>query len=149
VYAGQTRQQRKFEPPQAGTRQGRLGVGHVRTGRDGGSVRRVSNFPEKTCEIDKLVTHSRLVTAALEGRKTQQRRAGVYAYPGERFELRGVTFEVTDLRHETLADMSEEDSLAEGMDSLESYKQMILRMHEGMGWSGEMPVWLHVFARVG
>ncbi len=112
------------------------------------SFRPVSELPPKTCEIDNLVTHARLVAAALEGTKTQQRRNGVYGYPGERFELEGVTFEITDLRRETLGDMSEEDGVAEGLGTLERYKAMILRMHPGMGWNAKMPVWLHVFARV-
>ena len=45
----------------------------------------MSDFPEKTCEIDSLVTHAKLVEAAIAGRKTQQRRNGIYAYPGEAF----------------------------------------------------------------
>jgi len=32
-------------------------------------------YPEKTCSIDRLVTHPKLVAAALSGTKTQQRRA--------------------------------------------------------------------------
>ena len=120
----------------------------MRRDRVRGSFRPVSELPPKTCEIDNLVTHKRLVAAALEGTKTQQRRNGVYGYPGERFDLEGVTFEITDVRRETLGDMTEEDGAAEGLGSLEAYKQMILRMHAGMGWVDKMPVWLHVFARV-
>jgi len=47
----------------------------------------MNDYPEKTCEIDRLVTHPKLVAKALRGEKTQQRRAGVYGYPGETFEL--------------------------------------------------------------
>jgi len=49
----------------------------------------MSEFPEKTCDITRLVTHPKLVEAVLAGRKTQQRRDGVYAYPNETFELEG------------------------------------------------------------
>lgn len=52
----------------------------------------MTDYPEKTCSIERLVTHARLVDAALSGSKTQQRRDGVYGYPGEQFELGGVTF---------------------------------------------------------
>jgi len=50
----------------------------------------VTDLPEKTCSIDRLVTHEKLVAATLDGRKTQQRRNGVYGYPGVCFELEGV-----------------------------------------------------------
>lgn len=107
----------------------------------------MSDYPEKTCEIDALVTHARLVTAACEGRKTQQRRNGVYGYPGETFELDGTRFVIKDLRRETLGDMTEEDARAEGYPGLEMYKDLILRMHKGMEWDGSAKVWVHEFAR--
>lgn len=107
----------------------------------------MSDFPEKTCQIDALVTHARLVTAALEGRKTQQRRNGVYAYPGETFELEGTRFLVKDLRRETIGQMTETDAKAEGYPSLEMYKDLILRMHKGMEWDESAKVWVHEFER--
>ena len=57
----------------------------------------MSNYPEKTCSIDRLVRQKMLVESALAGVKTEQRRNGVYAYPGETFELEGRTFEVISL----------------------------------------------------
>ncbi|MDE0895979.1 MAG: ASCH domain-containing protein, partial [Planctomycetota bacterium] len=36
----------------------------------------MSDYPKKTCAIDQLVSHARLVKAALGGMKTQQRRNG-------------------------------------------------------------------------
>ena len=105
-------------------------------------------YPEKTCEIDRLVTHAKLVQACLEGRKTQQRRNGVYGYPGEEFRLEGVRFRITDLRRETLDEMGDEGARAEGYPSLEMYKDLILRMHKGMTWDGSAPVWVHEFERV-
>lgn len=107
----------------------------------------MTDYPEKTCEIDSLVTHAKLVAAAIAGRKTQQRRNGVYAYPGERFELEGTPFVVKDLRRETLDDMGEEEAQAEGYPSLEMYKGLILRMHPGMEWDGSSKVWVHEFER--
>lgn len=107
----------------------------------------MTDYPEKTCDIDALVTHARLVSAALEGRKTQQRRNGVYAYPGERFELEGAPFVLKDLRRERLGQMTEEDARAEGYPSLEMYRDLILRMHPGMEWDGEAKVWVHEFER--
>jgi hypothetical protein len=107
-----------------------------------------ADFPPKTCEIDQLVTHAKLVEAALAGCKTQQRRNGIYAYPGEKFQLGEVEFVVADLRRETLGQMTEADARAEGYPSLEMYKDLILRMHKGMDWDGNSKVWVHEFVRV-
>ncbi|OUR74250.1 hypothetical protein A9Q78_01210 [Methylophaga sp. 41_12_T18] len=105
------------------------------------------NYPEKTCEIDRLVTHPKLVESALAGTKTQQRRDGVYAYPGETFELEGVKFIVTSLEHKTLGDMTDADAQAEGYPSMEAYKALILRMHAGMQWDESHLVWVHEFKK--
>jgi len=106
-------------------------------------------YPEKTCDVSRLVTHKNMVHAVLKGEKTQQRRNGVYAYPGERFELEGVAFELSDLRRQRLGDMTDQDAAAEGYASLEAYKAVILRMHSGMEWDEEALVWLHTFHRAG
>jgi hypothetical protein len=37
-------------------------------------------YPAKTCEIDKLIRHPKLIAATLAQKKTQQRRNGIYAY---------------------------------------------------------------------
>jgi len=105
-------------------------------------------YPKKTCEIDKLVTNEKMVTAVSDGRKSQQRRNGVYAYPGERFDLEGETFEVVRLEHQRLGDMSEEDAEKEGFPNLDVYRDIIIRMHPGMSWDPDHKVWLHEFARV-
>ncbi len=105
----------------------------------------MSDYPEKTCSIDRLVTHDKLVAAAIAGKKTQQRRAGVYAYPGETFELEGTQFVVKDLRQETLADMTDVEAQKEGYPNLEFYKDLILRMHKGMEWNTADTVWVHEF----
>ncbi len=106
-----------------------------------------NNYPEKSCEIDRLVTHPKLVEATLAGQKTQQRRDGVYAYPGETFELEGVEFTVTSLEQKTLGDMTDDDARAEGYPSMEAYKALILRMHEGMKWNEVHKVWVHKFEK--
>ena len=108
----------------------------------------MTEYPDKTCEIDRLVTHDKLVAAALQGRKTQQRRNGVYGYPGENFQLDGISFIIKDLRRQNLGEMTEEDAHCEGYPSLELYRNLILKMHKGMGWDPEHPVWVHEFARV-
>ena len=105
----------------------------------------MSGYPEKTCAIDRLVRQPALVTAVLEGRKSQQRRDGVYGYPGETFELDGVTFRISALFRQRLGDMSEADARAEGFVDLRVYRDLIARMHPGMAWDGEHLVWVHEF----
>jgi hypothetical protein len=104
-------------------------------------------YPAKTCEIERLVTHPKLVASALAGTKTQQRRDGIYAYPGETFELEGVEFTVTALERETLGDMGDAEAQAEGYPNMAMYKDLILRMHAGMEWDESHLVWVHKFAK--
>jgi hypothetical protein len=103
-------------------------------------------YPEKTCSIDRLVTHAKLVEATKSGMKTQQRRDGIYGYPGESFDLDGMTFVVTDLQRQRLGDMTDADAIAEGYPSLELYRDIILKMHAGMTWEADSLVWVHSFA---
>jgi len=106
----------------------------------------MENYPPKTCSIDRLVTHPKLVAATLAGTKTQQRRDGVYGWPGETFELEGITFIITDLSRQRLGDMTDEHARAEGYPNLEMYKDIILRMHAGMTWNADSLVWVHSFS---
>ena len=83
-----------------------------RAGRRQDDEAAMETYPEKTCSIDRLVTHPKLVAAAKAGMKTQQRRNGVYGYPGETFDLEGMTFVVTGLTRERLGDMTDEHAQA-------------------------------------
>ena len=105
-------------------------------------------FPEKTCDITRLVNKKMLKKAALAGQKTQQRRDGIYGYPNEEFLIDDVVFVMTSLERKFLGDMSDADAFAEGFNDLESYKDLILRMHKGMEWKGDSKVWVHSFQRV-
>lgn len=104
-------------------------------------------YPAKTCSIERLVRQPRLVAAALAGHKTQQRRDGVYAYPGETFMLDATPFTLTELSRQRLGDMTERDALAEGYRNLDTYKNLILKMHPNMTWNDEHWVWVHTFAK--
>ena len=106
-----------------------------------------NTYPPKTCDIDRLVRHPKLVAAALSGQKTQQRRDGLYAYPGEIFELEGVEFIVTGVERQRLGDMNDADAQAEGYPNLAMYKQIILSMHANMAWNEDGLVWVHSFNR--
>jgi len=107
----------------------------------------MSDYPEKTCSIDRLVCHPKLVEAAINGSKTEQRRDGVYGWPGERFSLNGIEFVCTELLQQRLGDMGDEGAQAEGFADLEAYRNLILRMHKAMEWNPDALVWLHRFQR--
>ncbi|QSB01652.1 ASCH domain-containing protein [Methylomonas sp. EFPC1] len=107
----------------------------------------MTEYPEKSCSIDRLVRHPKLVVATLAGDKTQQRRDGLYAYPGETFVLEDVVFEVTSVERQRIGDMSDADARAEGYPNLAMYKDLILKMHSGMEWNEDGLVWVHSFKR--
>ena len=104
-------------------------------------------YPNKTCEIDRLLRHPKLIAAAISGAKTQQRRDGLYAYPNETFELEGIPFIITSVERQRIGEMTEEDAKAEGYPNLEIYKQIILQMHANMTWDDQSLVWVHSFKR--
>lgn len=105
-------------------------------------------FPKKTCSIDRLVTQPKLVEAVIMGLKTQQRRDGVYGWPGDKFYIDKQEFVITSLVRQRLGDLTDADAQAEGFPNLEAYKSLILRMHPGMEWNPESLVWVHSFAAV-
>lgn len=107
----------------------------------------MESFPEKTCSLDRLVTHPKSVAAAVTGVKTEQRRHGVYGWPGETFDLDGVSFVMTDLYRQRVGDMTEQQAKAEGYNDLESYQDIIVKMHAGMVWNEDGLAWVHCFTR--
>lgn len=102
-------------------------------------------LPPKTCSIERLVTNEKDVQKVLAGLKTATRRNGRYADIGEVMVLEGREFTVERVYAETLGDLDEEKARQEGFDSVESYKQSILKFHPGMPWLPEMGVWVHEF----
>lgn len=108
----------------------------------------VTDYPAKTCELDRLVTQPKLIQMAVNGDKTEQRRNGLYGYPGERFTLDGINFEITAVRRQALGEMTEANAKAEGFNNLSDYQKLILRMHPGMQWQPDALVWLHQFRRL-
>jgi hypothetical protein len=43
--------------------------------------------------------------------------------------------------------MTDEDARAEGFPSMSMYRDLIMKMHQGMPWNDAHPVWVHSFAR--
>ena len=50
----------------------------------------MENQPQKTCSIDRLVTHPKLVAATLAGSKTQQRRDASMPGPEKHLNWKGL-----------------------------------------------------------
>jgi hypothetical protein len=94
-----------------------------------------------------LVRQPKLVEASLKGQKTQQRRDGIYAYPGEFFTLEDTEFEITSVERQKLGDMTDQDAQSEGYPNLAVYQEIILKMHANMAWNPESLVWVHSFKR--
>lgn len=105
-------------------------------------------LPPKTCEIDRLITVEEDIQKVLNGQKTAQRRNGRYADIGEIWEAQGRRFEVVNVYAQSLGEMTDEHAQAEGMESMEAYKNYILSMHKGMPWVPQMKVWVHELKEV-
>lgn len=105
-------------------------------------------LPEKTCTIEQMVTKAEDVQNVLNGTKTTQRRNGLYAYPGEIWEVEGRKFEVYNVYAQTLGEMTDENAKTEGYQDMETYKNYILSMHPGMPWVPQMKMWVHEFREV-
>lgn len=107
-----------------------------------------TNFPAKTCSIERLVTKESDVEKVLKGQKTATRRNGRYADIGEIMELQGMSFVVNNVYNQSLGELKEEHAKQEGFNSVEDYKQSILSYHPGMPWLPTMTVWVHEFSPV-
>lgn len=107
-----------------------------------------NELPPKTCSVEKLVTNKKDAAKVLAGEKTATRRNGRYADIGEIMVLEGVEFEVTKVYAQTLGELTDESARQEGYESVEDYKQSILKFHPGMPWLPEMGVWVHEFSPV-
>lgn len=59
-----------------------------------------------------------------------------------------IEFEIVGLRTERGGDITEEDAKREGYPNLAMYRALIERMHQGMEWDQDQPVWVHEFARL-
>lgn len=103
-------------------------------------------LPPKTCTIERLVTVKRDVENVIKGIKTATRRNGRYADIGEVMDLNGYQFVVHNVYSQSLGEMKDKHAQQEGYESLEKYKENILKLHPGMPWSPKMKVWVHEFS---
>jgi len=89
--------------------------------------------------------HVREMAAA--GRVTQLHRGHAYAEEGDTFDIDGTTFEVTDVTHRTLGDLTDEDAKREGSEDLEAYRDRLEAVHETFEWDDDSDVVRHRFER--
>ncbi|WP_277543256.1 ASCH domain-containing protein [Haloarcula laminariae] len=82
---------------------------------------------------------------AAEGEITQMHRGQAYADEGDTFEIDGKTFEVTDVTHRTLGDLTDEDAQREGSADLDAYRERLNRVHETFEWDDDSEVVRHRF----
>lgn len=100
-------------------------------------------------DADTLLPNDHVKGMALDGDITQIHRGNPYAEVGDTFEVEGTTFEVTDVTHRTLGDLTDEDARAEGSADLEAYKRRLEHAHsDGFEWDDDADVVRHRFERV-
>lgn len=93
-----------------------------------------------------LLPAERIRDAVLAGEISQLHRGDAHAAVGDTFEIRGTTFEVTDVTERRLGELTDADARAEGSADLASYKQRIERVH-GMEWNDDDMAVRHRFER--
>ncbi|WP_254537207.1 ASCH domain-containing protein [Halomarina litorea] len=100
-------------------------------------------------DADTLLPNDHVKQLALDGDITQIHRGNPYAEVGDTFAVDGTTFEVTDVTHRTLGDLTDEDARAEGSEDLDAYRKRLEHAHsDGFEWDDDADVVRHRFERV-
>jgi hypothetical protein len=95
-----------------------------------------------------LLPNGHIQQLAAEGKLTQLHRGHEYADEGDTFDIDGETFEVTDVTHRTLGDLTDEDAKREGSENLAAYRERLNRVHENFEWDDDSEVVRHRFQAV-
>ena len=99
-------------------------------------------------DAGELLPNDHLQRLAADGKLTQLHRGHQYANEGDTFEIDNERFEVTDVTHRTLGDLTDEDVRKEGSEDLDAYRQRLERVHENFEWDDDSEVVRHRFAPV-
>ncbi len=91
-----------------------------------------------------LLPAERIRQQALAGNITQLHRGDPHAAEGDTFVIEDTTFEVTNVEHHQLGELTDEDARAEGSPNLEAYKRRIEAMHD-IEWDDSSEAVLHEF----
>ncbi|MFC7027235.1 ASCH domain-containing protein [Halomicroarcula sp. GCM10025324] len=96
-------------------------------------------------DASEILPNEHVQQQAAEGRVTQLHRGHQYADEGDTFDIDGQRFEVTDVTHRTLGDLTDEDARREGSEDLESYRDRLARVHDSFEWDDDSEVVRHRF----
>lgn len=100
-------------------------------------------------DAETLFPNDRTLEAVREGEMTQIHRGQQYASEGDTFAIDGVRFEVVEITHRTLGDMTDEDARREGSTDLSAYKKRMQRAHGGeFEWNDDDSVVRHRVAQL-
>ncbi|PSP84921.1 hypothetical protein BRC96_03970 [Halobacteriales archaeon QS_6_64_34] len=100
-------------------------------------------------DAGELLPNEHVQRMAAEGEITQMHRGHEYADEGDTFDIDGRTFEVTDVTHRTLGDLTDEDAQREGSEDLEAYRKRLNQVHDRFEWDDDSEVVRHRFEPVG
>jgi len=99
-------------------------------------------------DASEILPNEHVQEMAAAGRVTQLHRGHAYAEEGDTFDIDGETFEVTDVTHRTLGDLTDEDAQREGSEDLDAYRERLNHVHEHFEWDDDSDVVRHRFERV-
>ncbi|EMA20030.1 ASCH domain-containing protein [Haloarcula argentinensis] len=99
-------------------------------------------------DAGEILPNDHVQQMAAEGRVTQMHRGHQYADEGDTFEIDGTKFEVTDVTHRTLGDMTDEDAQREGSEDLAAYKERMKKVHGSFEWDDDSEVVRHRFTPI-
>jgi len=89
------------------------------------------------------------VALVRDGEMTRITRGRACAAAGDRFEVDGVRFAVTEVTERTLGDPTDADARREGSPSLAAYRERMVRAHGGaFDWDEDAAVVTHRFERL-
>lgn len=101
-----------------------------------------------TIDASEVLPNERIRQMAADGTITQMHRGHEYASEGDTFEIDGQVFEVTDVTHQTLGDMTDEDAQREGSEDMDAYRRRLERVHDEFEWDPSSDVVRHRFEPV-
>jgi len=97
-------------------------------------------------EASEILPNGHVQQMAAAGEITQMHRGHEYAEEGDTFDIDDETFEVTDVTHRTLGDLTDEDAQREGSEDLEAYRERLAAVHDEFEWDDDSEVVRHRFA---
>ena len=96
-------------------------------------------------DAGEILPNGHVQQMAADGEITQMHRGHEYAEEGDTFDIDGQTFEVTDVTHRTLGDLTDEDAQREGSPDLEAYRERLEAVHDTFEWDDDSEVVRHRF----